>query len=398
MEELLNDYSQYYMHNFGLPKLVLQRGKGSIVTDVSGKEYIDLLAGIAVNTLGHCPEVVVNAVSNQVRKLLHVSNYFATPEQVKLAKELVKLVEGQARVLLVNSGTEANEGALKIVKKHAWLAKQPDATIIALESAFHGRTTGGLSATYRKKYREPFHPLLPNIKFIPANDIKALKAAFAEPVAGVFIETLQGEAGVIELETNYIQSVRELTRKHNALMVVDEVQTGIGRTGKYFSYQHHNVRPDIVTTAKGLGGGFPIGAIIAFDDAGEILQPGDHGTTFGGNPLAASAALAVLGEIKSSHLLIKAADVLPFVQDVFNSLKNQHITQIRGRGALVALELEGNRAAEVANLALNNGLIVNSVTESAIRIAPALNIDLTVLNRGLKILDKSIKEVYNTIN
>jgi acetylornithine aminotransferase len=399
-DDYLQAYGESYMLNFGTPKLVLQRGSGSIVSDITGKEYIDLLGGIAVNTLGHANSELTEVISRQARRLMHVSNFFTTPEQVKLASKLADISSythqeaSKTRVLLTNSGTESVEGALKLVKEHANKLRKPNAKVIALTGSFHGRSLGALSLTYKPKYREPFQPLIPNVEFIQADDLAALHNAFKTPVAGLFLEVIQGEAGIMPLNESFIQAARDLTFEHDALLCVDEVQTGIGRTGKWFAYQHHNITPDVITCAKGLGGGFPIGAIIAKGDAADIFGPGDHGTTFGGNPLACATALKVLEIIERDGLLNAISSRCEFVSDVVKNMGNRYIESVRGQGLLIALQLNSDLSMEVYSKALNQGVIVNPVNASSIRIAPALNIDLITLHKGLKLLDIAIREVF----
>lgn len=396
----LERYQDNYMLNFGTPQLVLQRGKGSRVSDEAGREYIDLLGGIAVNTLGHANDELVEVISKQARRLMHVSNFFTTAQQVELAAKLAQISSytheeaSQTRVLLTNSGTESVEGALKLIKEFAHQNGKPEAKIIALTGAFHGRSTGALALTHKHKYREPFQPLLPHIEFVQADDLPALHHAFKQPVAGVFLEVIQGEAGVLPLSEAFIQAARDLSAEHNALLCVDEVQTGIARTGKWFAFQHHNITPDIITCAKGLGGGFPIGAVIAKGKAAGVFAPGDHGTTFGGNPLACVCALKVLEVIERDGLLSAIASRCEFVRDIVQNMGNPYVESVRGQGLLIALQLNSDLSAQVCEKALALGVIANAVNPNSIRIAPALNIDLITLHKGLKLLDIAIRAVF----
>lgn len=417
--EILDDYAKYYMSNFGKPKLVVQRAFGSRLTDVDGREYIDLLGGIAVNALGHAHPELLRTINVQASQMMHVSNFFTTEPQVKLAKKLAELVDlatgidgapgkNNARVLLTNSGTESVEAALKIIKEHANASTGkgkigPKGRILALNHSFHGRTLGALSVTSKEKYRTPFNPLIPNVEFIDPT-IPALKKAFADkskPVAGIILECIQGEAGVVPIPVQFIQEARKITKNNGALLVVDEVQTGVGRTGRWFAFERAGIVPDVVTLAKGLGGGFPIGAVIALNGTSEILEPGDHGTTFGGNPLACSVALKVLEIIEGERLLQNARSSFDAIVDTFENLENPYIKDIRGKGLLVGIELKTKKGAgsvEVAAKCLENGLIVNNVNESTIRLAPALNITPAELHQGLRILNKSIYQIFDPKN
>ena len=305
--EWLQRYTGAVMNTFGTPARVLVRGQGAHVWDADGTEYIDLLAGIAVNCLGHAHPAVVAAVSEQISTLGHISNFFTSPAQVSLAEELGGIVfpsagSGDSKAFLANSGTEANEAAFKIARRHGG-SRRP--RVLALQDAFHGRTMGALALTHKAAYREPFEPLPGGVEFISAGDIEALRTALGPDVAALVVEPIQGEAGVRELPAGYLEAARELTEAAGALLIIDEVQTGMGRTGAWMA--HHllapGVVPDVITLAKGLGGGIPIGAVVATGQAAALLEPGQHGTTFGGNPVACAAALAVIGTIRSQSLL-----------------------------------------------------------------------------------------------
>ena len=298
-------YADALMNTFGPPRLVLTRGEGAYVWDDHGRRYLDLLGGIAVNALGHGHPALVDAVSTQLATLGHVSNFFATEPQVELAEALLARLGPPGRVFLTNSGTEANEAALKLTRRTG------RTHLVAAEGSFHGRTMGALALTSKAAYREPFEPLPGHVTFVPYGDVAALEAAVTAETAAVVLEPIQGEAGVVLPPAGYLQAARRITRDHGALLWLDEVQTGIGRTGHWFAHQdtahHGTVEPDVVTLAKGLGGGIPVGACLGVGDAGHLLQPGNHGTTFGGNPVAAAASLAVLRTLESEGLLDHAA-------------------------------------------------------------------------------------------
>lgn len=374
-------YGAAVMNTFGPPRLVLTRGEGSYVVDAEGRRYLDLLGGIAVNAVGHAHPVWVRAVSEQAATLGHVSNFFASPTQVALAEKLLEIVvpggaPAGSRVFLANSGTEANEAALKMARRHGGPARP---RVLALEGSFHGRTMGALALTHKAAYREPFEPLPGGVEFVPFGDVAALEAALADDVAALFLEPVQGEAGVRPLPAGYLARARELTAEAGALLVLDEVQTGMGRTGAWMAHHHPHLGggavPDVVTLAKGLGGGFPIGAAVAIGEhAASLLGPGQHGTTFGGNPLASAAALATIGIIESEGLLTHAAELGRELREKLAGLGHAAVTDVRGEGLLLAVQLGSPAAGGVAAALLEAGFIVNPVREDAIRLAPALNL------------------------
>ncbi|WP_130865633.1 acetylornithine transaminase [Acidipropionibacterium timonense] len=370
MSDLLTRYQDSLMGVFGTPQLVLVEGHGCHVTDADGRTYLDLLGGIAVNALGYGHPAWVTAVSEQAARLAHVSNFFTTPAQIELAETLLEVAQAPAgsRVFLSNSGTEANEAALKIVKRH-----HPGGRVLALEHAFHGRTLGALALTHKPAYREPFEPLGADVTFVPPEDVDALAAELAVgDVAGVFLEPIQGEAGVVPLSASYLRAARELTRAHDALLVLDEVQCGMGRTGHWFAHQVTGVVPDVVTMAKSLGGGVPIGATIAFgEDVATTLAAGQHGTTFGGNPLACAAALAVLRTIESEGLLEHAASLGEHLRGRIEGCHDL-VEGVRGSGLLLGIQLTQEVAGQVVTAARQAGFIVNAANPSTIRLAPPL--------------------------
>src|SRR5699024_721654 len=336
---------------FGTPQKILARGEGVHVWDTEGTRYLDLLAGIAVNTLGHAHPALLSAMTKQMGTLGHISNFFASAPQIELAEKLLELAQAPAGsgVFFANSGTEANETAFKIARRTG----RP--RILALSSSFHGRTMGALALTSKEAYRAPFEPLPGGVEFLPAGDEQALAAALAPgDVAAVFAEPIQGEAGVRPLDPEYLRALRRLTREHGTLLVLDEVQTGMGRTGHWFAHQAvDGLQPDVMTLAKGLGGGFPIGAVLSFGPAvHDLLQPGQHGTTFGGNPLAAAAGLAVIGTILEDGLLehVTAAGE-GFCRDVL-ALGHPLVQEVRGAGLLLGIGLAKPIAAQVAARAL----------------------------------------------
>ncbi|MCD4526139.1 acetylornithine transaminase [Nocardioides sp. cx-173] len=358
-------YAASLMNTFGPPKLTLVRGSGAHVWDADGKEYVDLLGGIAVNALGHAHPALVEAVAAQLSTLGHVSNFFTSPPQVELAERLLALLDaGPGKVFLTNSGTEANEAAFKLTRRTG------RTHVVATEGGFHGRTMGALALTSKEAYRAPFEPLPGEVTFVPYGDAEALAAAVTDRTAAILLEPLQGEAGVVVPPDGYLAAARAVADEHGALLWLDEVQTGMGRTGAWFAHAACGVRPDIVTLAKGLGGGFPIGACIGVGQAGTLLEPGNHGTTFGGNPVACAAALAVIATIESEGLLEHATALGQRLRDGLAA--DPRVTEVRGEGLLVGLDLAAEVSAEVAAAALARGFIVNNPTPSRIRLAPPL--------------------------
>ncbi|WP_082618219.1 acetylornithine transaminase [Oerskovia sp. Root22] len=379
-------YTHAVMDTFGAPQKVLVRGEGAYVWDADGKRYLDLLAGIAVNALGHAHPTLTAAVSAQLGTLGHVSNFFGTPTQIALAERLLNLAQAPegSRVFFTNSGTEANEAAFKMARRNRAAGPGTRTRILALEGGFHGRSMGALALTSKAAYREPFEPLPGGVEFVPFGDLVALEEAFSDEavaargeVAALFVEPVQGEAGVRPLPPGYLVAARELTASSGALLVLDEVQTGVGRTGTWFAFQQQEIGggvvPDVVTLAKGLGGGFPVGAVVAFGErAATLLGRGQHGTTFGGNPVAAAASLATLAVIERDGLLANVRTVGEHLREGIAACGNPVVAGTRGHGLLIAVQLAAPVSAEVARLALEAGFIVNAVQPDAIRLAPPL--------------------------
>ncbi|MDP9988517.1 acetylornithine transaminase [Arthrobacter sp. FW306-05-C] len=371
--EWLSRYSSSLMNVFGTPQRVLVRGAGCLVWDADGKEYLDLLGGIAVNALGHAHPFVTSVIASQLATLGHVSNFFTSPTQVALAEKLLELAHAPAgsKVFFSNSGTEANEAAFKLARRNTGTDGTKRTRIIALEGAFHGRTMGALALTAKEAYRAPFEPLPGGVVHIPFGDIAALEAAVDETVAAVFLEPIQGEAGVRPLPAGYLKAAREATSNAGALLILDEVQTGIGRTGKWLASEDAGIVPDAITLAKGLGGGFPIGALITFGEAtSSLLSAGQHGTTFGGNPVATAAALATLHALESQNVLANATAVGEHLRSALAAIPG--VTEVRGEGLLIGFDLDADVAPAVVQAALDAGFIVNSPGPRTIRLAPPL--------------------------
>lgn len=370
-QELPDRYREALLPVFGTPQRVLARGEGCRVWDTDGSPYLDLLGGIAVNTLGHAHPAIVSALDTQARTLGHVSNFFATGPQIELAEKLLQIAQAPAGsgVFFANSGSEANEAAFKIARRTG----RP--RVLALADSFHGRTMGALALTSKEAFRAPFEPLPGGVEFIPAGDEQALADALAPgDVAAVFAEPIQGEAGVRPVADEYLRALRRLTREHGTLLILDEIQTGMGRTGTWFAHQAvPDLQPDVMTLAKGLGGGFPIGAVITFGtDTHDLLQPGQHGTTFGGNPLAAAAGLAVIDTIIEDGLLDHTRQVGEQLSKAVTDLADPRISGVRGAGLLRGIGLTEPIAPAVVTAALGAGFILNAPDPSTLRLAPPL--------------------------
>jgi acetylornithine/N-succinyldiaminopimelate aminotransferase len=366
-------YEASVMGTYGLPKRLLVRGEGCYVWDEEDNRYLDLLAGIAVNSLGHAHHSLVAAVTEQIGVLGHTSNFFATAPQIALAERLLALtgVGSNGRVFFCNSGAEAIEAAFKISRKTG------KRKLLAAHGSFHGRTMGALALTGQPAKQAPFAPLPPEVLFIEYGDEAALSAEIDEDTAAVFLEPVQGEGGVVPPPPGYLAAAREMTAARDALLVVDEIQTGIGRTGRWFAYQREGITPDVVTVAKGLAGGFPIGACIGIGTAATLLAKGEHGSTFGGNPLACAAALAVLDTIEREGLVDSAAKVGEHLTAAVEAIAHPLITGIRGSGLLIGITLAQPVAARATAAALDAGYIVNDVAPDVIRLAPPLILTTT---------------------
>jgi acetylornithine aminotransferase len=358
-------WSKAVQNNYGVPEITLIKGKGLNVQDVEGKLYLDFLGGIATNILGHAHPSIISAVSKQVRTLNHVSNFYSHPNAVLLAEKLVSLTKTKnAKVFFCQSGAEANEAAIKLSRKSG------RSHIVAAQGSFHGRTMGALSLTGQPSKREPFLPLLKNVKHVPYGDIEAMRRSITKKTAMVIIEPIMGEAGVIVPPTDYLQGLRQLCDKNGALLVIDAVQTGMGRTGDWFGYEYSGITPDVITLAKGLGGGLPLGAMIAIGDSADLFKPGEHGSTFGGNPITTAAALAVIKTIEKQNILKKVRRQGQVLIQELALIPG--VSQVRGAGLLIGIELENANSDEIACKLAEAGVLVNAANSSTIRIAPAL--------------------------
>jgi acetylornithine/N-succinyldiaminopimelate aminotransferase len=380
---------QYYMPVFARYSLVLSHGEGPYVYDVDGKKYIDFLAGIAVNVLGHNHPKLVKTISEQAAKLIHCSNLYYTEEQAKLAKSLAEL-SGLDKVFICNSGAEANEGALKLARKMGKTKGADRVEIVTAEHSFHGRTLATLTATAQPKYQHGYEPLPQGFKYVPFNDFEALKQAVSAKTCAVMLEPIQGEGGINVPDAGYLEQVRKLCDEQGALLIFDEIQTGNGRTGKMFAYQHTGVKPDIVTMAKGLGGGVPIGAFLASNEVAQAFAPGDHGTTFGGNPLACAAANTVLQVLNDEKLLANATKVGEYMLQALNGLKAKYpalIAEVKGKGLMLGMKLT-KPGRDIVNECMANGAIINCTAGDVLRFVPPLNINQGHVDEVVAILDK----------
>ncbi|WP_061295322.1 acetylornithine transaminase [Herbidospora cretacea] len=366
MTSLFDRYETAFMPNYGVPPVALERGEGSVVWGADGTEYLDMFGGIAVSSLGHAHPALVEAVSRQVATLAHTSNLIVHPREVELAEKLLGLLGAPAKVFLANSGTEANEAALKLAIKYGKSTGR--GYFVAAEMGFHGRTLGALSLTGKPSIRDQFGPFPLDVRFVPYGDADALAEAVDGDCAAVFLEPTQGEAGVVPPPDGYMARAREITSAAGALLVADEIQSAIGRTGHWFAHQSDGYLPDILTLAKGLGGGLPIGACVGFGPAGTIFAKGDHGSTFGGNPVSCAAALAVLDNVDLAHVQAVAAELRAGLEAISHPL----LKGVRGRGLWLAAVLTEDRGAQVQAAAQRAGFLVNAVQPDAIRLAPPL--------------------------
>ncbi len=379
-------WSQSLQSNYGAPSLELISGKGAVVTDAKGVSYLDFLAGIATNVLGHAHPAVVKAVSKQVATLGHVSNFYAHPNVIACAERLVSMTgDKSARVFFCNSGAEANEAALKLSRKTG------RTRIVAAKEAFHGRTMGALSLTGQPSKRDPFKPLIKGITHVPYGDMGAMLKKVNKKTAMVIIEPVMGEAGVIVPPHGYLQALRELCDETGALLVLDCVQTGMGRTGDWFGYEYSGIKPDVITLAKGLGGGLPLGAMIALGGAAELFQPGDHGSTFGGNPIATAAAIAVIDTLESKKILERVSSV--GVDLMADLALIDGVKEVRGAGLLIGIQFMEPIAKEVTAQCQKLGVLVNGNSDSVIRIAPPLIVTDREIAKFLKVFAASVEKV-----
>lgn len=372
--------------NYGTPTIELVSGKGSIVKDSNGNSYLDFLAGIATNVLGHAHPAIVKSVSKQIATLGHVSNFYAHPNVLELAEKLQKLTgDKSARVFFCNSGAEANEAALKLSRKTGRYK------VVATQEAFHGRTMGALSLTGQPSKRNPFNPLIKGIKHVPFGDSAAMKRAITKKTAMVIVEPIMGEAGVIVPPADYLKNLRQYCDDNGALLIFDCVQTGMGRTGDWFGYEYSGIKPDVITLAKGLGGGLPLGAMIALGTASKLFSAGDHGSTFGGNPVSTAAALAVISSIEKEKILAHVDEVGEYLLAELALIPG--VAEVRGAGLLIGLTLDKAVAKTLTKKCQDLGALINAPGESTIRLAPALNVSKKQAEKFVKIFAQALQEV-----
>jgi acetylornithine aminotransferase len=384
-KKYLSRWDSSLQNNYGKPSIALVKGKGILVTDADGKTYMDFLGGIATNILGHAHPAIVKAVTKQIATLIHVSNFYAHPNAISLAEKLTAMTgDKNAKVFFCQSGAEANEAALKLSRRTGKVR------VVAAQGAFHGRTMGALSLTGQPTKREPFLPLIKGVKHVPYGYIDAMRKAISKKTAMVIIEPIMGEAGVIVPPQDYLQQLRQLCDKNGALLVIDAVQTGMGRTGDWFGYEYSGITPDVITLAKGLGGGLPLGAMIALGKAADLFQPGDHGSTFGGNPVTTAAGLAAIDFIESKEILGKVEKQGAHLIQELALIPG--VKEVRGAGLLLGIELESLKASVIADAMRNAGVLVNAANASTIRIAPALIVSDAQITKFISIFKKVITD------
>ena len=378
------NWNNIFLNNYGTPTIELVEGEGVVVKDSQGNIYLDFLSGIAVNALGHAHPAVIDAVSKQIRKLSHTSNFYANEPAINLAEKLIAISNPDAKVFFCNSGAEANEAAIKLSRRTG------KKSLIAANNSFHGRTMGSLSITGQLAKQKPFEPLLSDVQFIDINSKSGVRK-IKRKTAAVFLESIQGEGGVTPCTNEFLKAVRAKTIKTKSLLVMDEVQTGLGRTGQWFGYENAGITPDVVTLAKALGGGLPMGAILVTGDAKELFEPGQHGSTFGGNPVVASAALATIDVIEKENLLENSLNMGELLIKLINQIEG--VTEVRGRGLLLGVELTELAAKDVELECRKMGLLLNAVNEKTLRLAPALIVNIEQVKRCSEIIDDAIKNV-----
>ena len=395
-EKIFERDDKNYLPVFKRYKIVLERGEGAYLYDINGKKYIDFLAGIAVNVLGHNYPPLVKTISEQAAKVIHVSNLYYTQPQAEAAAKLVKL-SGLDRAFFANSGAEANEGAIKIARKFAKKISPDKTQIISAWNSFHGRTLATLTATGQPHYQEGLEPLPQGFDYVHFNDADELAEKISDKTCAVMLETIQGEGGVYPPKNDYLKKVRELCNKYGALLIFDEIQSGIGRSGKFFAYEKYGVKPDIVTLAKGLAGGVPIGAFVVTEEVAQAFQPGDHGTTFGGNPLACAAANVVLDTVPDEKFLAHVEEVGKYFKNRLIDLQKKYpeqISEIRGEGLILGAQLDKPKKSgvEIVNECMKRGAIINCTVGTVLRFIPPLIITNAQVDEVIDILDKVLGE------
>lgn len=382
------NWDKFFLNNYGTPKIELVEGEGVVVKDSQGNIYLDFLSGIAVNSLGHAHPVIVEAVNKQISQLSHTSNFYANKPALDLAEKLIEISGLDAKVFFCNSGAEANEAALKLTRRTG------KKKLLSANGSFHGRTIGALSITGQLAKQKPFKPLLSGIKFIDINTKSAVRK-IKRNTAAIFLESIQGEGGVVPCSDEFLTNIRQKTLKTKTLMIMDEVQTGMGRTGDWFGYEQSKIKPDVITLAKGLGAGLPMGALLVAGDAKDLFEPGQHGSTFGGNPVVASAALATIKFIEKENLLMNVSNMGKLLGELLGQV--QGVKEVRGRGLLLGVCLDNLSAKDVEAECKNLGLLINAVTDDTLRIAPAFIVNIEQVQRCAEIIEDAIKNVSKLV-
>ncbi|MDD5613682.1 MAG: aspartate aminotransferase family protein [Candidatus Omnitrophica bacterium] len=390
-EDIAQLYSKYVMNTYTHTPLSLAKGKGSRVWDLQHNEYLDFFPGWGVSVLGHCPSRVVAGIKSQSKKIIHVSNNYYNHLQAKLAQKLVKISQLDAKVFFCNSGAEANEGAFKLARLYG---KGSRYKIITMNNSFHGRTLAALSATGQEKYKSGFEPLLEGFIHVAFNNLKDIKDKIDSQTVAVMLELVQGEGGINVAESDYVKKLRSLCDENNILLIIDEVQTGIGRTGKWFSYQNYGIEPDIITLAKGIAGGLPMGAVLAKNSVADLIKPGMHASTFGGSPLVSKAALAVIDTIMKNNLLKQTFEKGEYLKTKLLGLKSNYsiIKEVRGLGLMLGMELD-SKGKEIFQLCLQNRLLVNLTQGNILRIMPAMNVTYKEIDKAVAVLDRVFRDI-----
>ena len=382
------NWDKFFLNNYGTPKIELVEGEGVVVKDSQGNIYLDFLSGIAVNSLGHAHPVIIEAVNKQISQLSHTSNFYANKPALDLAEKLIEISRLDAKVFFCNSGAEANEAALKLTRRTG------KKKLLSANGSFHGRTIGALSITGQLAKQKPFKPLLSGIKFIDINTKSAVRK-IKRNTAAIFLESIQGEGGVVPCSNEFLTNIRQKSLKTKTLMIMDEVQTGMGRTGDWFGYEQSKIKPDVITLAKGLGAGLPMGALLVAGDAKDLFEPGQHGSTFGGNPVVASAALATIKFIEKENLLMNVTNMGKLLGELLGQV--QGVKEVRGRGLLLGVCLDNLSAKDVEAECKNLGLLINAVTDDTLRIAPAFIVNIEQVQRCAEIIEDAIKNVSKLV-
>lgn len=382
------------MNTYKRNEVVIVKGEGSYVFDEKGNKYLDFTSGIAVCSLGHCPKEVVDAVEDQIKRLIHTSNLYFTVPQIELAERLVKLSGGNVKVFFCNSGAEANEGAIKLARKYHRKKGKDKYEIITFLNSFHGRTYGSLSATGQTKFHKDFEPMLPGFKYAVLNDIESVKKLLTPTTAGIMLELIQGEGGINVCSKDFVSELKNICDQNDILLIFDEIQTGVGRTGKFFCFEHYGIKPHIWTLAKGIAGGLPMGAIIALDDIAKALDPGTHATTFGGGPVICSAGCKIVDVISKETFLEEVRKKGEYIATKIKNMQGKYpVGVIKGKGLLMGVELKINEPTRIVELGLKNGLLLNVTAGNILRLLPPLNIKLEEIDEFFEKISLTLEEV-----